>query len=182
MTSMRELPEDDEFSGVGFSQVDEDGNVLEVKTSTYALLSFWKGIGNQDTIDISEDSNNAELYLELDLDLHDEEIDSSCPVWVNVHEPSSLIRLCAYPAALSNLSEDQIQRLYPLVAKVNGRLNYGSLEVFFGEDDLAYVRYKSTVSTDGVKVGKVQMVDVLFANSRDAIEAALNELIELLHG
>ena len=182
MTSMRELPEDDEFAGVGFSQVDEDGNVLEVKTSTYALMSFWKGIGNADTIDISEDSNQAELYLELDLDLDDDEIDTSCPVWVNVHEPSSLIRFCAYPAALSNLSDDQIQRLYPLVAKVNGMLNFGSLEVFFGEDETAYVRYKATISTDGVRVGKVQMVDVLFANSRDAIEGGLNQLITFLHG
>lgn len=182
MTSMLDLPKDDEFYGVGFSQVDEDGNVLEVKANTYALMSFWKGIGNEDTIDISEDSNKAELYLELDLDLHDKEIDSSCPVWVNVHEPTSLIRLCAYPAALSNLSEDQIKHLYPLVSKVNGSLNYGSLEVFVGEDGVAYVRYKVAISTDGVKVGKVQMVDVLFTKASYAIEAALNELIKLLHG
>jgi hypothetical protein len=182
MSSMIDLPEDDEFSGIRFSQLDENGNCVEVKSTTYALMQFWKGIGNEDTIDISEDSDHAELHFDLELDLSDEEIDSDCSVWVEAFEPKSMIRLCAYPVALSNLSDSQVQHLYPLISSVNARITFGSFEIFSKGDGKGFARYKATVSTDGIKVGKIQMVDVLFSNSRGTIEAGLNELIQQLHG
>lgn len=181
MTSMRDLPEDDEFAGISFSQLDEEGKSLEVKTCTYALMSWWKGLGNADTIDISDDSNLARLGLDMDLELVDDDIYRTGDVYIDVFEESSVICYCAYPHALSDLDASELQQLLPLIARINSATPFGSFELLYdNEAETGRVRYKASVCTEGVSVGKVAMVENLFIKSSVSITAGLNGLNALL--
>lgn len=186
MASMQDLPEDDEFHGISFCQVDGD-EVNEVKVVTYALMSWLKGQGEPDTIDISNESNHAQLELSLDLALADDEIDASATVFMNAYESSAVLSYCAYPAALSGLSKQQLDHIQQTLSQINGDIPFGSFEIFFYQNDLmngegGAVRFKAAVCMYGVLRGKVAMVDSLFSESSASIVYGMNELINFLHG
>jgi len=59
MRDKNDLEPDDEFYDLNFTQL-ANGNSLNVKPCTYALMTWWKmRMGNQDTLDISDDSNTS---------------------------------------------------------------------------------------------------------------------------
>lgn len=182
MASFDELHKDDEFSGISFSQLDGE-SVHEVKPVTYALMSWWKGLGNKDTIDISEGSDHSRLNFTVELKLDDDEIDSSVDAYLDAFEDISILMYCAYPEALSNLSSQQLQQIQPLVSNVNKGTLFGSFEVLYNQDhDGGRVRYKSAICTHDVLVGKVAMVESLINRSTDELNTGINNLIQMLHG
>lgn len=184
MTSMQDLPEDDEFHGISFYQTDvEADETHEVKTVTYALMSWWKGLGNPDTIDISNESNHAQLQLSLELELDDEEIDSTADVFMDAYENRSILTYCAYPTAMSGLSKQQLDHIQQTLSYINRDLSFGSFEnVIYPNGEGGGVRFKAAVCMEGVLRGKVAMVESLAEQSSISIVDGMNKLINFLHG
>ena len=182
MASIQDLPEDDEFYGQVLYQADGD-EVHEVKSVTNALMSWWKGLGNPDTIDISNESNHAQLQLSLELELDDEEIDSTADVYMDAYENRSILTYCAYPTAMSGLSKQQLDHIQQTLSYINRDMSFGSFEnVIYPNGEGGGVRFKAAVCMNGVLRGKVAMVESLVEQSSVSVVDGMNKLISFLHG
>ena len=130
MTSLKDLPKEDEFHGINFiqSETTENGvtgvietKTREVKVGSYSLMGWWKGIlGNEDTIDISEDSESATLTYTVTLSELDEDVaevvSREAPVFIEVTEQyypdCPLIVFYCYPGGLSGLSDEELSLIH----------------------------------------------------------------------
>lgn len=199
MTSLKDLPKEDEFHGINFIQSEaieneETGEMetktREVKVGTYSLMGWWKGIlGNEDTIDISEDSENATLAYTLTLnDLDDdvaEVVSREAPVFIEVTEQyypnHPLIVFYCYPAGLSGLSDDETENMATYIGEVNlGDMIFGNFEMNVDEDGSGTVRYKSSLCLKGISVGKSEAIASFVAISDAQLQKGISEIVRMM--
>lgn len=183
------LESDDEFYQLSFIQSSPDG-ALDVKPATYVLMTWWKvRMGNEDTIDISSDSNESMLRFDSiytggqfkgsGLGKKDMvEIDHI----IEVNELSMLVSLYSYISKA--IPDDMANDIAVSLININPKLQYGSFEVYTtdGEDGQSqhYLRYRVSTCLKGVKVGKVNaienMIELSQANHGWALDAICQTL------
>ena len=199
MTSMIDLPENDEFHGVHFSQaetlVDEEtgeatSRVNEVKTGTYTLMSWWKACGNEDTIDIYDESNRATLQYSFHMLGLDDDVSGAIPngctayvdVYENYYDNCPVLVNCVYPEALEGLDESDLKEILPLIDRVNTNLLMGNFEVLRGEDGGGSIRYRASLALEGILVGKVEAFQNFQAVAKAQLQHGMGMLIRMRQG
>lgn len=184
------LEYDDEFYGIHFIQVSNYGE-REVKPITYALMCWWEVLlGNQDIIDVSQDSNKSMLHFEsifdgtnsFDSNLNENEaIDIDHVIEVDENEMSvSMFCYIPKPIPIELLEEVEFS-----ILDINPELKFGSVEISTIVDEGAdvnddkieyYLRFRATIYLKGIKVGKVIAIE----NMVEHAEANLGEFLESL--
>jgi hypothetical protein len=169
------VEQDDEFYGVEFSQVSDDG-VREVFPLTYALMTWWKvRMENQDTIDISEDSLSSMLRYESGYEAGEDEnyLDDGDEIGfdniIEVDEERKLVTLFSYvPKPIPTVL---VPEVFASIIKINPHLIYGHFEAYKPEsesDEGSYfLRYKVSTFLHGVKLGKVDVIDALVLSAQE---------------
>jgi hypothetical protein len=199
MTSLKDLPKEDEFYGINFIQSEttknEETGVIETKTrevkvGTYSLMGWWKGIlGNEDTIDISEDSESATLTYTVTLSELDEDVaevvSREAPIFIEVTEQyypdCPLIVFYCYPGGLSGLSDEETENMTTYIGEVNlNDMIFGNFEMNIDEDGSGTVRYKSSLCLKGISVGKSDAIASFVAMSDSQLQKGLGELARMM--
>jgi hypothetical protein len=193
MTSLGELPENDEFHGVNFSQaetlVDEKtgastSKVREVKVGTYSLMSWWKGLlGNTDTIDISDDSDRATLSYPMTIDGEGSSTDAMVylEVFEDFYPDCPIVIFYCYPDVFSDLDSEVMQNIATFVGLVNqNNMSIGNLEPIWSEDGSGRVRYRSALCLQAIAVGKAEAIGNFVAVSHKQLTLGVNKLIEIV--
>lgn len=179
--------ENDEFYGISFSQVetDDDGNtqIRDVKPVTYALMSWWKGNGNPDTIDISEDSNYSTLEIQTDLEGIKDGA-AALTIYLEANEVQSSLCCYIYSSAFAGIDEKAFEGyLNQSIMEYNQTAICGSLETVPSNIEGKFnLRFKSSVWMEDIPTGKVEMVRGLVSRSfeeiRNAIQLIFPEFVE----
>jgi hypothetical protein len=193
MTALSELPENDEFYGVNFSQaetlVDEKtgtstSKVREVKVATYSLMSWWKGLlGNKDTIDISDESDRATLSYPMTIEGDSSSIDAMVylEVFEDFYPDCPVIIFYCYPDAFSELDADAMRNVATFVGLVNqNNMSFGNLEPIWNEDGSGRIRYRSSFCLQAIAVGKAEAIGNFVAVSHKQLTFGVNKLIEMV--
>ena len=171
---MKHTEKDDEFYGIEFSQLSEDG-IREVYPVTYAVMTWWKvRMDNEDIIDISEDSLSAILQYEATLEGDEDTTNLSegdeigTANIIEVNEESKMVTLMTYFP--TSIPDDLVIDLYTEISSINQSIPYGHFEVFVskgesGEEDF-WLRYRVSSVLKGIKSGKVEAVENIVAWGR----------------
>lgn len=162
------LEGDDEFYDLNFLQSAPDG-VVEVKPATYSLMTWWKTrLGNQDTIDITNESNESILrfgsvYTGEDVDGGSlgKKDEVAVENIIEVKEPLMLVSLYSYMS--SAVPKNIVEELSEELQKLNPKILYGSIELCTSDPSKKkvkhYLRYRVSTNLTGIKVGKVNAVE-----------------------
>ena len=177
---------DDEFYKLlnNFKQVSDEGSVY-VKPCTYALMTWWKvELGNKDTIDIRNESNNATLQFESSIAgsskkqlslTEDERITIQ-----NIIEVSEESKLISYFGYLLKIIPTNLFKIIDARLKEYNRLSpYGYVAIWNKESDGTgenYLRFRASTYLDGIKVGKVEAVSNMVATAQTNFYLTLFEL------
>lgn len=178
---MKHLAKDDEFYKIGFSQIAIDENsgkatALEVKAVTYALMSWWKGQGNEDIIDIEEGSNSSTLDFTWELDIDNEDGSNQVTCYFEADEEKMLLTLYIYPVYPGAMTKDEMTDISERVLYLSSKMKYGALEIVQSDEDEYIVRTKIGACMKGVKRGKIEIVRNLFQHGIDSMSSALLQL------
>jgi hypothetical protein len=180
------LEKDDEFYQIleNFSQVSDEGSV-RVKPCTYALMTWWKvRMGNRDSIDITNESNNSSLQFHTSVNGSDEHelsltADESVTISniVEVDEKDKIVQYFGYieKAIPSKL----VKEVEKVIKDYNYTLAYGYSEITnVGEGDKTanYLRFKASTILEGIKVGKIDAVSNLVSNAQSNFYLTVFEL------
>jgi hypothetical protein len=165
---MKNVEKDDEFFGIEFAQSSDNG-VREVLPVTYALMCWWKvRMGNQDTIDISEDSNFSMLRYESTFAGEDykgsplgEEDNINLDHIIEVNESEMLASYYAYIP--KRISEELVSELALSLMDINPSIRYGSIELYTTQNaeevSEHFLRYRVSSCLKGIKVGKTDVIE-----------------------
>lgn len=180
------LESDDEFYRVleNFTQVSDEGVVL-VKPYTYALMMWWKvGLGNDDIINIENESNNSSLQFptsvsgtsEAELSLASDESVAISNI-VEVDEKDGMVKYFGY--IQEAIPPKLVKEVEKLIKDYNNALAYGYSEITaVGEGDQTanYLRFKASTILEGIKVGKIDAVSNLVSNAQRNFYLTIFEL------
>ena len=165
---MKNVEKDDEFFGIEFTQISDEGS-REVFPITYALMCWWKvRMGNQDSIDISEDSNYSMLRYESTFSGEDyegsplsEEDNINLDHIIEVNESEMLTSYFAYIP--KKIPEELVSEIALILMDINPSIRYGSIELYTtqNEEDESehYLRYRVSTCLKGIKLGKTDVIE-----------------------
>jgi len=180
------LEDDDEYYELSFLQSTDEG-AIEVKPCTYALMTWWKvRMGNSDTIDISNESNNAILRYQSSISGSDEyELSISADETVDldnileVDEEEMLVSYFGYIP--KDIPIELISNIESSIRDHNLETKYGYAEIYSIVDDentINFLRFKASTYLDGIKVGKTNAVENLVNNAQYNLSLLLFKLCE----
>lgn len=191
---MTELPKDDEFSNIEWKQIEEvettDGKtkrvIKEFHVGTYTLMKWWTSLGNEDIIDISDDSLKSSLLYQRYLTTLDDDVISEIPNGVvNLFEVNEeawpqtpVITYYCYPEWLEELTDDEIADLQNLLLYINPSLIMGTFEFLENKKNETWrCRYRASLSLENIKVGKVEAFISFFEICIAQLSTGLSHLI-----
>ena len=141
-----------------------DGTIVrkKVKPLTYALMTWVKSNEWEDTIDISEDENSAQLAI--DVPSVDEEYTFTS--YFNTYETEGIITLCIYPVDCQ-IPKGKLSAVKELILTNNCSCVIGQIQLL---EDNKSIRYYTAINLSGIAskdqnyTGEVQIHPQLIAN------------------
>ncbi len=167
-------PDDEFYERMPIIQTSDEGT-RDIKTCTNALMILWKvRMGNEDTIDISEDCNHSMLNFESTYSggeseennlTEDDEFDLDHII--EVDEESMILTFYSYVA--KPIPDELISNIGLETLNINSKLKFGNFELHSTNSngvESIYLRYRTSACLKGVKVGKVEVIENLISNTQ----------------
>ena len=179
------LEQNDEFYGLDFSQESDEGT-REIKPLTYALICLWKAkLGNEDSIDITEDSSLAMLHFNSTFSGGDSDemvlgSDDFIDIdhIVEVDEDEMMVSMYSYIP--KPIPEKLIIPIDISLLNINPEIKYGSIEVSVTVNDENeqehYLRYRVSVYLKDIKVGKIHAIENMINYGQVFFDLALDSM------
>jgi len=185
--NMQVIPEDDEFYGENLNQVEtlESGETIihEVKVVTSAIMTWWKvRMKQQDIIDIARDDLSSSLSFEDELHLPEDwsMSDNSCFIVFEADEKLMISTMFVYSPLFRGMDMNALGAMQHIVLSANVSNRLGVFEILFPDEETFTVRYKFAELLDGVRVGKVNMIEKQYEIGKIYAMSGFNGMLQAL--
>ena len=163
---MKDIPNDDEFHGENLHQVEklESGETIthEVKAVTSAIMEWWKvRMKQEDIIDIARDDLSSSLSFGDEFHTPEDWSmrDSRCSIVFEADERFMISTLFVYSPLFTGMDMSALGTMQHMALDTNVSTRLGAFEIALLDDETFTVRYKFSELLDGVRVGKVNMIE-----------------------
>ena len=187
VTSAEHDNEGDDSQIVPLYQAECDPDTGEAKTKnvgvvTNAIMTWWKGLGNRDVIDISDDSSRSTLKID-----HSTEGDGfpngcmSLTSYIEAYEEEQRAAIFTYYDGLANLHFDNRGQLLELVNNVNIATPYGYWQLISNNDSAFTVRYTNSICLRNVGGAGPSLIENMVEAAGEMAPAGFSFLFNAIH-